>query len=281
MKKLFRGIIVLATLAFGLNAALPANTTVIIIPVHTPMPQDSDYSQSAQAQVEAVRNGTITSLTKVTMDSFTYSATDLAELGGKGGTIIWWIDVMAPEGQTISLDQVLVTITSRDGALKKEQTFAGSSYTPFAVGYLTDDSVVADGKIITSGDASQKAKRIIIGVFSKAFPATNAAKVQEVRDYLSVYPDWFTTCTVGTTSKTLTFTEPPPVVVTAIPSLFIRPGGTNTLLWAETNGYTGALAVQWSTNGATFYNSGMTLMSGGSLVVDTTAISSALYRLHK
>jgi hypothetical protein len=273
MKKLFASIMAYVLMAFGLNAAggLPSGTVVKIVPAYSPHATDPDYPESAQTQVEGVRNGTLKPLTSVNKDSFTYSSVQLAELGGRGGMVIWWLDVTAPEGQLLSLDMITASITSRDGALKKEQTFTGMSYTPFAIGLRSDSTFVV------SGDASQTAHRVIVGVHSKAFPANTADKVREVRTYLGIYPDWFTTCTVGSVSKTLTFTEP---VVTIIPSLFIRRNGEMTKLWAETNGYPSLLNVQQTIDGKNFTDSGMTIMSGGSLVVDTS-VKSTLYRLHK
>lgn len=135
-------------------------------------------------------------LTSITADNFiTWS-------DGLGGTIWWWLEVTAGEGETTSLVDVSGIISSPDpdNILGKTVTFVGTGYSPTAPG------IRADGSEVTSGPANQQVKRLIVAIGSKSFPVTSTAEAQGVRDWIAQFPNWSTTLVVTAKGATASLT---------------------------------------------------------------------------
>ena len=99
------------------------------------------------------------------------------------GQVMWaLIDVRSSSRlDDISLDQLIVTITSTDGLLNDTLGFAGGvTYT------LQAPLILANGAQITSGSTSQKGNRFLILVCSKLFNTGDTqAGLNEVRDWVT------------------------------------------------------------------------------------------------
>ena len=147
----------------------------------------------------------------------------------RGGTIWWWIEVMANAGETVSLADISVVLSSSDSGnvLGKTVSFGGAGivYSPTALG------IQADGSEITSGLANQKVKRIIVGIGSKSFPVSSMIDVQTVKDYIFQFSNWKTTCIVtikGISSSSFLVKMPPVLRALQV--------GDKFLVIAESNG---------------------------------------------
>ena len=157
-----------------------------------------------------------------------------------GSTKWTWIVVTAGPGETVSLADLSVTISSspQGNILGKTVSFsATNTYAPLAPGYL------ADGTKITSGPASQQVKKLIVGVGFKSFAMTSPTSVQDAKTWWYAHSDFDATVVATAKGQTTTF-----VLDRAKPRLtgFVSSG--RFMVRAEANGDPNTYAVQSSTD---------------------------------
>lgn len=130
----------------------------------------------------------------------------------RGGTVWWWVEVIANEGETVSLADISIVLSSSDpgNVLGKTVAFNGTgvAYSSTALG------IQVDGSEINSGPADQQVKRVIVGIGSKSFPVSSATDVQIIRDFLNQFTNWRTTSmvTVKGITNTLVLSRAPPIL---------------------------------------------------------------------
>jgi len=147
----------------------------------------------------------------------------------RGGTVWWWVEVTANEGETVSLSDISMVLSSSDfnNILGKTVSYSGSNIT-YSV---TSPGIKVDGSEITSGLANQQVKRVIVGIGSKSFPISSTANVLAVRDFINKFPNWRTTSMAivkGITNTSILLKMPP--------SLRVVKAGDRFLVTAENNG---------------------------------------------
>lgn len=217
MKKLFAFLTVLGLLGAAGNAA-----TIKISPTFG-SPTDTAFVLSA---INAAKNG-------IPLPGGILSFVTPNHLMTKNdgvGAILWVVDVTAISGETVSLTDVKAVLSSTDSGdlFGKIASFEGASYSPSAPGIRIDETE------ITSGPASQQAKRIIVGIWSKSFTVGSSRDEQSVRDWFFAFSNWSTIATVtagGASVRAVLRKMPPPLIVSL--------SSTNTIkVFAVNNGDT-------------------------------------------
>jgi hypothetical protein len=128
----------------------------------------------------------------------------------RGGTVWWWIEVTASEGETISLADVSVVLSSSDAnnILGKTVSYSGPgiAYSP------TSPGIQIDGSEIISGPANQQVKRVIVGAGSRSFSVNSSEGAQAVKNFLNQFANWRMISTViakGATNTCVLLRKPP------------------------------------------------------------------------
>lgn len=187
----------------------------------------------------------------------------------RGGTIWWWIIVSANGSETVALSDLTVVLASFDpqNSLGKTTTFLNNSYTSTAIG------VNADGSMVTSGSASQRVKRVIVGVGQKSYTAKTAADVTEIRNYIGQFgKNWGISCEVkvgGSSNSAILTGTPTQVVVVAKPKLSIVNVAGKATLVVENNGNASFYFIQSAAKVGGPYSDFMSVKAGDSVPLNS------------